>query len=177
MNQSLQTRKILLTGSPACGKTTIIRKVLENLERPASGFYTREIREQGKRVGFELVTLDGQTGMLAHLDFAKTYQVGPFGVDLTALEAIAIPAVLRGFEKGNLLILDEIGPMEIFSKMFCDAGDQIMSSDVLLLGTIVYRSVPYADKIKARNDIELIHVNNANRDSLAEEILGIIKNQ
>ncbi len=54
------TRKVLLTGRPGCGKTTLIKRVVNELAVPAGGFYTEEIRERGERVGFKIITLDGQ---------------------------------------------------------------------------------------------------------------------
>lgn len=60
--------RILLTGPPQCGKTTVIRKVVELFPGRAAGFYTREVRERGGRVGFEIVTLDGQVAWLSHMD-------------------------------------------------------------------------------------------------------------
>ncbi|MGE5831636.1 MAG: nucleoside-triphosphatase, partial [Methanomicrobiales archaeon] len=50
-------KNILVTGAPGCGKTTLVRRVAENLEAiPVAGFYTEEIREKGERVGFALVS-------------------------------------------------------------------------------------------------------------------------
>src|SRR6266571_567965 len=40
----LMTEKVLLTGRPGCGKTTLIKRVVSNLARRAGGFYTMEIR-------------------------------------------------------------------------------------------------------------------------------------
>ena len=57
---------ILLTGKPGVGKTTLIQKLVKALKRPARGFFTVEMREGGRRVGFKLVTLDGREGVLAH---------------------------------------------------------------------------------------------------------------
>ncbi len=60
------TSKVLLTGRPGCGKTTLIKRVVNNLALPAGGFYTEEIRERGERVGFKIITLDDETAVLAH---------------------------------------------------------------------------------------------------------------
>lgn len=57
---------IFLTGPPSSGKTTIIKKIVAQLIKPAKGFYTQEIRTDGKRQGFKMITLDGKEGLLAH---------------------------------------------------------------------------------------------------------------
>ncbi|MDP3768707.1 MAG: nucleoside-triphosphatase [Dehalococcoidia bacterium] len=44
---------ILVTGRPRSGKTTLIRDVLDAVDAPAAGFYTRERRgPDGRRTGF-----------------------------------------------------------------------------------------------------------------------------
>jgi nucleoside-triphosphatase len=82
-------RAILLTGHPGCGKTTLLRKIIERLPFPVHGFYTQEIRPSGVREGFEIVTLDGQHGILAHVSFPGPVKVGKYGVDLSVLEHLA----------------------------------------------------------------------------------------
>jgi nucleoside-triphosphatase THEP1 len=54
------TERVLLTGRPGCGKTTLIKRIVKQVARPAGGFYTEEIRERGRRVGFRMITLDAQ---------------------------------------------------------------------------------------------------------------------
>ena len=46
--------KLFITGDPGCGKTTLVRKVVERLgpSVPMSGFYTEEVRVEGQRRGF-----------------------------------------------------------------------------------------------------------------------------
>jgi nucleoside-triphosphatase len=80
------SNKILLTGRPGCGKTTLIKRIASKLGRAAGGFYTEEIRRGRTRVGFKLVTLDGDEAVLAHVDFKTSERVSKYGLDLSALE-------------------------------------------------------------------------------------------
>ena len=90
------TEKVLLTGRPGCGKTTLIKRVVNNLPRGAGGFYTEEIRDGGTRAGFKIVTLDGAAAVFAHVDFKTPEHLGKYGLDLSALETIGVGAVSSG---------------------------------------------------------------------------------
>ena len=72
-------RVILLTGRPGSGKTTLIWRVLARLTKPAGGFYTQEIRESGRRVGFEIITLDGERDTLAHVNINSEHRISKYG--------------------------------------------------------------------------------------------------
>ena len=61
----VKRKNLLFTGVPGCGKSTLIERIIEELGRPACGFFTREMREGGRRVGFSITTLDGRSGILA----------------------------------------------------------------------------------------------------------------
>jgi nucleoside-triphosphatase len=111
-------RKVLLTGRPGCGKTTLVRRVVKELAQSAGGFYTEEIRERGLRRGFKIVTLDGKEGVFAHVNFKTHQRLGKYGLDLSPLETIGIEAVRKAVRARELTVIDEIGPMEIRSAIF-----------------------------------------------------------
>ena len=78
----LTKKNILITGLPGVGKTTIIKKLSEELRKfHPVGFYTEEIREKGIRKGFKLIGLDGGEGILSHVDVKSTYTVGKYNVE------------------------------------------------------------------------------------------------
>lgn len=165
-------RTILLTGRPGCGKTTIIQHVLGEFHGDAGGFYTREIRAGGRRKAFEIITLDGSSAILAHVDIKGHPRVGKYGVDLQGLKDLAVPAILDAVERGALVVIDEIGPMEILSPGFCEAVLQAIKSNVKVLGTIMQRSTSFSNKIKSMPDVRLIEVNPGNRQELPGKILA-----
>jgi len=92
--------KILLTGPPGVGKTTVIRKIAALLSAEASGFYTEEKREGGRRVGFDIVTLNGRRAPLSHMEIPGKTRVGRYGVDIQSLEAVAVPAIEEALQSG-----------------------------------------------------------------------------
>jgi len=102
-------RKVLLTGRPGCGKTTLVRRVVKEVAQSAGGFYTEEIRKHRERVGFKIVTLDGKEGMFAHVNFKTQQRLGKYGLDLSLLETIGIEAVRKAVRARELTVIDEIG--------------------------------------------------------------------
>jgi nucleoside-triphosphatase len=163
-------QKILLTGRPGSGKTTLIKRVAESLPKRSAGFYTEEICEHGLRVGFRLVTLEGDEAVLAHVDLNTRERLGKYGLDLSGLETVAVRAVRDAVEKGQLVVIDEIGPMEIRSVVFRDVVNEALESDVPLLATIFARPLPFTNAIKSRRDVLLIEVRRDNRDRLVSEL-------
>src|SRR5713226_4173579 len=89
-----RTHTYLLTGEPRVGKTSAIKKIIDTIGREhCGGFYIQEIRAEGDRRGFQLITLDGQTGILAHVDIESPIRVGRYGVNLDCLTSIGIAAI------------------------------------------------------------------------------------
>ena len=164
----------MLTGAPGSGKTTLIHQVVDQYSGPAGGFYTQEIREGAKRQGFEIITLEGERGILAHVDVHSQLHVSKYGVDIPTLDRIAVATIQKTIEHGGIVVIDEIGPMEISSSRFREAVMNALNSDCDLLGTIVKRSTPFTDQIKSRGDVTLIEVHPGNRDQLVGVILSML---
>jgi len=172
------TSKVLLTGRPGCGKTTLIKRFVKKLAKPAGGFYTEELREGGVRVGFRLATLDGNEVPLAHVDFKTPERLGKYGLDLSALESVGVKAIREAVRSQRLVVIDEIGPMEIRSAVFRDAVTEAFDSPEVsgVLATIVARSLPFSDAIKSRPDVKLIEVHRNNRERLVSELSDQFEN-
>jgi nucleoside-triphosphatase len=167
----MMTKRILLTGRPGCGKTTLVKRVVNDLSSSqAGGFYTEEIRKRGERVGFKVVTLDGEEAVLAHVDFKTRQRVGKYGLDLSGLETIGVDVLRRAVRAGQLVVVDEIGPMELRSGIFRDVITEMFDSRAPILATITARPFPFTEAIKKRRNVTLIEVRNDNRDQLVSEL-------
>ena len=164
------TEKVLLTSRAGCGKTTLIKRVVNNLPQRAGGFYTEEIRDGVTRAGFKIVTLDGKEVVFAHVDLKTPEHVGKYRLDLSALDRIGVGALRQAVRARRLVVVDEIGPMEIRSPNFREAVNEALDSELPVLATIFARSLPFTDTIKSRPDVTLIEVRPDNRERLVLEL-------
>ena len=169
----------LLSGEPGSGKTTIIKEVLGKVNKSAGGFYTEEIRSQGVREGFKIVTLDDKSAVLAHTSVRSPHRVSKYGVDTDSMDKVAVPALKQALQSKDIIVIDEIGKMELFSPSFKDAVIEALQSEKKVLGTIMLASHPWADKIKERPEVEVIQVTRFNRNEVTNKVLnwlGTLKN-
>ncbi|XP_020041367.2 cancer-related nucleoside-triphosphatase [Castor canadensis] len=180
-------RHVFLTGPPGVGKTTLIQKACELLQSsgvPVDGFYTEEVRQGGRRIGFDVVTLSGARGPLSRVGSEsppgkRECRVGQYIVDLTSFEQWALPVLWNagpgGGPRQRVCVIDEIGKMELFSQPFTQAVRQTLSMPgTIVLGTIpVPKGKPLAlvEEIRNRHDVTVLSVTKENRNCLLPEIM------
>lgn len=165
---------LLLEGRPGSGKTTVARRLAAIVQKEgfgAAGFTTEEIREGRRRVGFAVETLVGERAVLAHMDLPGPPRVGKYGVDLPAFEALALPELDRA-SNADVVILDELGKMELASEPFRDRVVRLIEAHdhAPVIATVhVYRH-PTTDALKARPDAERFRVTSRTREGLPREL-------
>ena len=162
----------LLTGRPGVGKTTVVRAVVNRLGERAGGFYTEEIRERGQRTGFRLVALDGPTGTLASVKGPGRHRVGKYTVHLDELDQVGVAALWRAIDGPGVevVVVDEIGKMELFSPAFRQAVLAALEGPKPVLATVMARPQPWVDDIRARPDATLVKVTLDNRHALPDRV-------
>lgn len=167
-------KNILITGLPGCGKTTLIKKLAKALKdlHPV-GFYTAEIREEGVRKGFELISLDGRRGFLAHTDIKSHHRVGKYKVDIQGLENF-IETISFFNPSARFIIIDEIGKMECLSDRFKKLLIEMLDSEKWIIATIALKGSGLIEAVKRRPDLRVFEINQSNRDTLFDEILNEI---
>ena len=163
-------KNILLTGKPGIGKTTALKSAIGRIGIDAGGFYTQEIRIGKERSGFEIVTLSGNKETMASKGYNSQYHVGKYGVNIEAVDTMAAGAILDAISSKGIIIIDEIGRMELYSEKFKSAVLHALDSDKPVIGTIMEKSNPFADAIKERNDVELVQITEKNRDMIPDTI-------
>jgi nucleoside-triphosphatase THEP1 len=163
----VSAKNLLFTGHPGCGKSTLVEKIAKRIEMPCTGFYTREIREKGRRVGFSIITLGGKEGILAHQAVESGYGIGNYRVNIEDIDQIAVPSMIPQ-RPDEVVVIDEIGKMECLSGLFRDTLVQALDSSNTVLGTIAMKGDTFVRGIKQRKDVVLIEVQPENRNTLVD---------
>ncbi len=165
-------RTLLLAGRPGIGKTTVIKRVAESLGKLAGGFYTEEIRGPGGRKGFRLVTLDGQEAVMAHVNLRGQGRprVSRYGVDVAAIERVGVAALRQAMRAGQIVIVDEIGKMELLCGPFKEAVLQAVGGPYTVVATVMAKPNPWVNSLKAMPNVTLWEVTAENRDRMPTRV-------
>jgi nucleoside-triphosphatase THEP1 len=161
---------LLLTGMPGTGKTSLIKQAAASLGDRAGGFYTEEIRVRGVRQGFRIVTLNGRSAILASTSISSRYRVSKYGVDVHGLDEIGVASLLEAAHNREIVVIDEIGKMEFFSKQFRTVVSEIIDSKKKVLGTIMLKPDPVAEIIKQKPQVKILTVTRSNHQEILKEI-------
>jgi len=174
--------KIGITGMPEVGKTRSLLKIIEFLEMAGykiGGMITQPIIEKNKRVGFYVEDWQTQEReVFAHVNFDDKEKVGKYGVDIYALEKIGIPSIEKAIIDDNIhiIIIDEIGKMEMLSERFCEIVIEALDSDKPIIVTLHKKSrTPLLQDVRRRDDIRILEVTPVNRNLLPYKIEKIVK--
>ena len=162
--------RIALTGRPGVGKTTLIERVLSRVRLSAGGMITKEIRKCGHRVGFAVIDVaTGATGVLAHIHIHGGPKVGRYTVNRRDLEDIGIAAIDRALAANELVVIDEIAPMEMTSPLFASVVERALASEKsLIISTHAHLDHPLVHRV--RQELTLFRVKLSNRDALVDVI-------
>ncbi len=166
---------ILLTGLPGVGKTTIINRLCTHYTtkgRDVQGITTGEFREMGQRVGFKIRDLaTGEEGWLARKDPAGGPRIGSYRVVSEDLERIGVGALERASKAPtDIVVVDEIGPMEMTSTSFRNAVSKIFDGQHATVATVKFGSrYPEVEKIMERST--LLEITKNNREGIYRRLI------
>ncbi|RMG59213.1 MAG: NTPase [Deltaproteobacteria bacterium] len=165
-------KKIFITGKPRVGKTTLVKKILSSLPGVrVEGFYTEEVREGGRRVGFILKTTSGESFPLASLSGASPYRVGRYRVFLDGLDEV-VRRMEESRGEADLLVIDEVGKMECFSETFVKFVRALLESEeTVLLGTVALKGSGLIEEVKGHPSVDLVTLTEENREAVSGTLL------
>lgn len=172
--------KIGITGLPGSGKTYALSRVLENLqseELSIGGMMDEPVYEGRHKVGFTVRDLmTGETEVFASTTIESRIMVGKLGVDITKLDAVGVKAIKEACESCDIIVIDEVGKMEVESEAFIEAVKEALDADKPMIITLHKKSRnPLLQDIRRRDDVRILEVTPTNREILPVKILDLIK--
>lgn len=167
----IKTKNLFITGKPGSGKTTLIKEVCRDKSSRFGGFFTEELREGNSRSGFVIRTIDGKHGIFAKKGMKSKYKLDKYGLDLNMLHDIGIQSINNAIEEDKIIVIDEIGSMEIMSEEFRKILIECLNSQNKILATIRHNSQPFTDKIKKMENASLLYLSRQNYPEVKQEIL------
>ncbi|MGQ9706068.1 MAG: NTPase [bacterium] len=168
--------KILITGRPGVGKTTFVKRLLDELSiADICGFWTDEIRENGVRIGFRIITVDGREGILAMKGINKLPMVGSYSIYVDEIERLIVPEIEKAIRDRKICIIDEIGSMELKSARFRKVINDVFNSNVKLIATVKLKRDSYLENLMSKEDISVYVLTENNRAKLLGELRLLIR--
>ena len=171
---------VFLTGVPGVGKSAVVRQVAEKMKLhgcKVGGMTSGDLRSGSARIGFEIRDLlTGRAGVLAHVSQTVGPRIGKYRVNSQDLDNIGAEAILSAIKYADLIVIDEVGPMELTSTRFKDAVRSALVCGKPVLGT-VHRNAqdPLVRTIKSGPGIEVVEVTHENRDTLPGSLIERFK--
>ena len=172
-------RLVLVTGPPGVGKTTLIQRIHDRYRNKGLnivGLTTREVRENDQRVGFKITNLSsGEEGWLARVGDGPGPRVGKYKVVTKYLDSIGVGALKQAIEQPNdLVLIDEIGPMEMTSRAFREALAYLLLKRGKVVATVKYGShYPELARVPAANALSF-EISRDNREEVLQKITAIV---
>ncbi|HEV8595053.1 MAG TPA: NTPase [Thermoplasmata archaeon] len=179
MGESL---KIGITGLPGAGKTAALLKVIEMLEddgKKVGGMITEPIMKRGRREGFYVMDwASKEKRVFASKEIQSKVMVGRYGVDVTALDEVGVKALQHATANCDVIVIDEVGKMEVESEGFVTAVKEALDADKPLLLTLHKKSRnPLLQDIRRRDDVRILEVTQVNRNLLPYKIVKLLKGE
>ncbi len=171
--------KIGITGLPNTGKTQLLMKIIDMLEAEeliVGGMVTEAIIYRNKKVGFNVIDwLTKKKRKFAHENIESKIQVENYGVDMRALDAVGVKAIKTAIAEADVIIIDEVGKMEVESPGFVQVVNDALDCDKPLLLTLHKKSRnPLLQDIRRRDDLRILEVTPVNRNLLPYKIMDLM---
>jgi nucleoside-triphosphatase len=174
--------KIGITGLPNAGKTYALLKIIEMLEEAGGrvgGMVTQPIVKDGRRHGFWVTDwATKKREVLASPEFESEGTAESPGVDLEVLNDVGVRAIREATEEADIVVVDEVGKMEMESEEFVEAVKDALDSEKPVILTLHKKSRnPLLQDIRRRDDVRILEVTPVNRNLLPYKIVGLLKGE
>lgn len=174
--------KIGITGLPGSGKTYALQRVIEMLREDnltIGGMINDPITDGRRKIGFSVKNiLTGESQVFASTDFESKFMIGKIGVDLGKFEEVGITAIKDACEKCDIIVIDEVGKIEVESQTFIDTVKYALDVKKPMILTLHKKSRnPLLQDIRRRDDVRILEVTPTNRNLLPYKIIRLMNGE
>ena len=156
------------------GKTTAIQRVLSLVKVRCGGLFSQAVNKD-VYTNFRLVSVQGPHRGLSSQNLIRRFDIpGIVGFNLEDLENFANPNVLHALATCDVVVIDQLGTLEVSSEKFKQVVAQVLDSDKVCLATMTSGNVSFLQNIRARKDVSIHSINQNNRMLLPEQIAAQI---
>jgi len=161
---------LLVTGEPRIGKTTAVMQVAQILKKrglKVGGIVSKEITSDNVRTGFEFIDLSTNEKAMLAFTTGKGPRIGKYFVDLEGCR-FAAHALIKAINNSDVIICDELGPMEFKSKEFIDCVKTMLDVNKPVI-VVVHKKLqhPVIDQFRKKANM-LVNVDFQNRNKVAD---------
>lgn len=174
--------KIGITGLPGSGKTYTLKRVIEMLQKDnitIGGMMDEKVTDGRHEIGLTVCNLmTGEKVVFASSDNESKITTGNLGVDLSMFESISIEAIKNACASCDLIVIDEVGKVEVESQAFVDAVKEALDVDKPMIITLHKKSRnPLLQDIRRRDDVRILEVTPTNRNLLPFKIIRLMNGE
>lgn len=98
--------------------------------------------------------------------------MGKYRVNLADLDSVGATAIVNAVDNSDIVAIDEIGPMELFSERFREAVRRAVESRKPVISIVHWKARDsLLDEVKGKEDAETYVITLENRESLHEVVV------
>lgn len=168
----------LIVGDRGVGKSTLIRRVLKELNCPVFGYETKKEEQlEDPLRGCPIYIYDAGKPHIRTPDNLIGHHREQNTAAITAAFERYAPRLLLPVPKNAVVELDEIGFLEAKAQSFCQAVLQLMDGDRPIIAAVKSKDIPFLNALREHPNARCFHITPENRDALFEEVLEFMKRQ
>ena len=168
----------LIVGPRQMGKSTLIARVLESIDRPLFGYMTKkETALHDEVLGDPVYIYDigapriqTAENLVGHCRDNRSFS------NIEAFDRYA-EKLRRSIPEGHLIVMDEIGFMEARSEAFSGAVLSLLDGDTPILAAVKDKDIPFLQKVRSHPNCRCFFITEENRDELFTEVLSFVRSQ
>ena len=168
----------LIVGARGVGKSTLIRRVTQELGCTLFGFETKKESAMPDPVlGDPIYIYDAGVAHQQTPENLVGYCKNKHATSIIDAFDRYADKLTQPVPYGAMIELDEIGFLEAKAQKFCNAILSLLDGNTPVIAAVKDKDVPFLEQVRSHPNAKCFYITQENRDALYEEVLCFIKQQ